>query len=164
MYTCLIFRTKFSLAGLLYIASRFIFCIEIGTLSSFYIFGIKRNLRYEEEIVLLRVLLRQCDSKKFIRIITIFLKGNLAYGKQTDQVNTHNVGSSGRVVDGDSSTNYFSADSTCSHTMKGTSNPWWRVDLGRMEPVTEVYIVNRGDCCGARLSSFEIRVGKSQMI
>ena len=39
----------------------------------FDIFGTKRNLRYEEEIVLLRVLLRECDSKKFIRIIIIFL-------------------------------------------------------------------------------------------
>ena len=126
----------------------------------FDIVGPKRNLRYEEEIVLLRVLLRQCDSKKFIRIITIFLKGNLAYGKQTDQVNKYNVGSSGRAVDGDSTTNNFYTDLTCSHTMKGTPNPWWRVDLGRVEPVTEVYIVNRGDCCGARLSSFEIRVGK----
>ena len=128
------------------------------------IFGTTRNLRYEEEIVLLRVLLRECDSKKFIRIITIFLKGNLAYGKQTDQMSTYSVGSSGRAVDGDSSTNNFNADLTCSHTMNGTPNPWWRVDLGRVEPVTEVYIVNRGDCCGARLSSFEIRVGKSQII
>lgn len=130
----------------------------------FDIFGTKKTLRYEEEIVLLRVLLRECDSKKFIRIITIFPKGNLAYGKQTDQMSTYTVGSSDRAVDGDSSTNYFRADLTCSHTMNGTPNPWWRVDLGRVEPVTEVYIVNRGDCCGARLSSFEIRVGKSQMI
>ncbi|CAH3013986.1 unnamed protein product, partial [Porites evermanni] len=95
-------------------------------------------------------------SKSFILTL-----GNLAYGKQTDQVSTYTVGSSGRAVDGDSSTNDFSADLTCSHTMNGTPNPWWRVDLGRVESVTEVYIVNRGDCCGARLSSFEIRVGTS---
>ena len=61
----------------------------------FDIFGTKTNFLYEEEIVLLRVLLRECDSKKFIRIITIFLEGNLAYGKQTDQMSTYTVGSSG---------------------------------------------------------------------
>ena len=92
------------------------------------------------------------------------IEGNLAYGKQTDQMSTYTVGSSGRAVDGDSSTNNFYTDLTCASTRRGTPNPWWRVDLGRVEPVTEVYIVNRGDCCGARLSSFEIRVGKSQMI
>ena len=118
----------------------------------------------KKRLVLLRVLLRECDSKKFIRIITIFLEGNLAYGKQTDQMSTHTAGSSGKAVDGDSTTNNFYKDLTCSHTMNESPNPWWRVDLGRVEPVTEVYIVNRGDCCGARLSSFEIRVGKSQII
>ena len=34
-----------------------------------------------------------------------------------------------------------------------------------MEPVTEVYIVNRGDvCCSNRLNPFEIRVGKLRFI
>ena len=42
-------------------------------------------------------------------------------------------------------------------------NPWWRVDLERIEPVNEVYIVNRGDCCGFRLNPFEIRVGKTKL-
>ena len=83
---------------------------------------------------------------------------------QTDQMSTYTVGSSGRAVDGDSSTNNFYTDLTCASTRTGTPNPWWRVDLGRVEPVAEVYIVNRGDCFGARLSSFEIRVGKSQII
>ena len=41
----------------------------------------------------------------------------------------------------------------------GDTNPWWRVDLGSQKSVDEVFIVNRGDCCGDRLSSFEIRVG-----
>jgi len=37
---------------------------------------------------------------------------------------------------------------------------WWRVDLLQVEPVSEVYIVNRGDCCGYRLNNFEILVGR----
>ena len=41
--------------------------------------------------------------------------------------------------------------------------PWWRVDLGHDELVTEVYVVNRldSDCgCTNRLDDFEIRVGR----
>ena len=42
---------------------------------------------------------------------------------------------------------------------KGTVDPWWRVNLEQPLPVLEVYILNRGDCCGDRLKGFEIRVG-----
>ena len=49
-----------------------------------------------------------------------------------------------------------------SHTTDnpGTTDPWWRVDLEELLPVSEVYILNKGGCCGERLSGFEIRVGK----
>ena len=69
---------------------------------------------------------------------------------------------SSRAVDGNSQTSF---DPSCTHTENGVffQNPWWRVDLGRVEPVNEVYIVNRGDCCGDRLNPFEIRVGKTQL-
>ena len=66
---------------------------------------------------------------------------------------------SSRAVDGNSDTTFSSG--SCSQTGPAT-NPWWRVDLGRVEPVNQVYIVNRGDCCGDWLNSFEIRVGRSQ--
>ena len=63
-------------------------------------------------------------------------------------------------MDGKSDTTFSSG--SCSQTGLAT-NPWWRVDLGRAEPVNQVYIVNRGDsCCGDWLDSFEIRVGKSR--
>ena len=63
-------------------------------------------------------------------------------------------------MDGNSDTTFSSG--SCSQTGPAT-NPWWRVDLGRVEPVNQVYIVNRGDsCCGDWLNSFEIRVGRSQ--
>ena len=69
---------------------------------------------------------------------------------------------SSRAVDGDSRTTF---GSSCTHTEAGVEfqNPWWRVDLGQLEPVNEVYIVNRGDCCGDRLNPFEIRVGKTKL-
>ena len=68
---------------------------------------------------------------------------------------------SSRAVDGNSQTTWTS----CIHTQKDVyfQNPWWRVDLGQVEPVNEVYIVNRGDCCGERLNPFEIRVGKRKL-
>ena len=47
----------------------------------------------------------------------------------------------------------------CTHTLT-ESDPWWRVDLGRVEPVAEVNILNRGECCGTRLNGAEIRVGR----
>ena len=69
---------------------------------------------------------------------------------------------SSRTVDGNSRTSfkYF-----CAHTERDAEfqNPWWRVDLGQVEPINEVYIVNRGDCCGERLNPFQIRVGKTQL-
>ena len=66
---------------------------------------------------------------------------------------------SSRAVDGNSKTTWTS----CIHSQMGFQNPWWRVDLGQVEPVNEVYIVNRGDCCGYRLNPFEIRVGKTKL-
>ena len=45
----------------------------------------------------------------------------------------------------------------CTHTTK-ENKPWWRVDLGKEEQVSEVFVVNR-DRRGERLSNFEIRVG-----
>lgn len=49
--------------------------------------------------------------------------------------------------------------SDCAHsTTEGT--PWWRVDLGRVEPVVLVLILNRGDCCQWRIANSEIRVGR----
>ena len=66
---------------------------------------------------------------------------------------------SSRAVDGNSQTTWTS----CIHSQMNFQNPWWRVDLEQVEPVNEVYIVNRGDCCGFRLKPFEIRVGKKKI-
>ena len=46
----------------------------------------------------------------------------------------------------------------CTHTREENS-PWWRVDLGRVEPVAEVNIVNRNSHA-SRLDGAEIRVGR----
>ena len=59
-------------------------------------------------------------------------------------------------MDGKSATDLNA--SSCTHTVK-EEKAWWRVDLGKVERVTEVYIVNK-DLQGGRLSNFEIRVGR----
>ena len=38
------------------------------------------------------------------------------------------------------------------------------MDLGRDYYVSELAITNRGDCCGDRLSNFEIKVGEIKKI
>ena len=48
----------------------------------------------------------------------------------------------------------------CTHTLVNNYNPWWRVDLGRVEPVAEVNIVNRYGGVASRLNGAEIRVGR----
>ena len=57
-------------------------------------------------------------------------------------------------MDGDRGTNI----DKCTHTLR-ENNAWWRVDLGRVEPVAEVNIVNR-NVHGDRLNGAEIRVGR----
>ena len=68
-------------------------------------------------------------------------------------------------MDGNSNTHFQSGSAvgSCTMTNGRRNQPWWRVDLGQDELVSEVYVVNRlnSDCvCGNRLDNFEIRVGK----
>ena len=61
-------------------------------------------------------------------------------------------------MDGNSETT--NAKGSCTYT-KLAVKPWWRVDLGQLEPVSEVYVVNRVHPEFAyRLGNFEIRVGR----
>ena len=80
-------------------------------------------------------------------------QGNIALLKPTSQSGTlHGTLKSSYAVDGGKTT----SSNLCAHTdASSSSNPWWRVDLGRVEPVAEVYILNNGD-----LDTAEIRVGK----
>ena len=90
-------------------------------------------------------------------IIIYFIQGNVALLKPTSQSSTYpKLHISSNAVDGVTNTHH----TYCTHTIETTNNPWWRVDLGREEPVAEVSILNRGDCCPERLNGAEIRVGK----
>ena len=87
-----------------------------------------------------------------INIIACFISDNLAFGKQTDQSSVSFGGVSSRAVDGISNTD-------CTHSGKEL-NPWWRVDLGQVEPVSEIYLFNQENQWFYRQNNFEIRVGR----
>lgn len=78
----------------------------------------------------------------------------LAY---TSQSNTSHGGYASHAVDGNKSGRY--EDLSCTHT-PAMDNPFWFVSFepGRVN-VSAVRITNRADCCGDRLSDFEIRIG-----
>lgn len=83
---------------------------------------------------------------------------NIARGRPTLQSSTAYNGISSRAVDGTTNSDWSAA--SCTHTQT-ESSPWWRVDLEQTIAVGEVTVYNRGDCCGDRLSEFEVRVGAS---
>ena len=76
---------------------------------------------------------------------------NLALGKPAFQSSLHYSGYPSKAVDGDREDDlgaYNFNPLTCSHTENDHESPWWAVDLGGPVIVTQVVIVNRGDCCG----------------
>ena len=76
---------------------------------------------------------------------------NLALGKTASQSSTAQGGTPDRAVDGKFVTAY-SADS-CTHTDPADAqDAWWSVDLGSRQTVAEVWVTNRGDCCGETIS------------
>ena len=87
---------------------------------------------------------------------------NLALGKIASQssIDVHygNQLKASFAVDGNHDTAITREHGVCAHT-NSDLNAWWRVDLGDSHPVSKVYVLNRGDCCGERLNGFEIRVG-----
>ena len=82
--------------------------------------------------------------------------GNIARGRGTRQSSTAYGGSSSRAVDGNRNSRW--GGRSCTHT-NAQHNAWWRVDLGADYRVGTVKLTNRGDCCGNRLSNFDVRVG-----
>ena len=97
-----------------------------------------------------------CPGKHFLIVCVHFLLENLAFQKPTyHHSRSVDNGTSDKAVDGNS--NMIFADGSCTFGADDEF-PWWRVDLGQDEFVTEVYIVNiQGP---TRLSKFEIRVGR----
>jgi RHS repeat-associated protein len=80
---------------------------------------------------------------------------NLALGKPTTQSSTEWGGVASRAVDGNTSGNWN--DGSVTHT--GTEGaPWWQVDLGSVQQLSDIKVWNRTDCCGSALTNFYVFV------
>ena len=95
-------------------------------------------------------------SKCLHSFVFLLIQGNIALFKPTEQLGLYGSLYPSNAVDGGKQTN--SEMGLCSHTTRGP-NPWWRVDLGRVEDVAEVHILNRNSY-EDRLDGAEIRVGQ----
>jgi hypothetical protein len=78
---------------------------------------------------------------------------NLALGRPTSQSTTAVGGVSSRAVDGN--TNGHWDNGSVTHT---DAHGWWQVDLESVQPVGNVVLWNRTDCCAERLNNFELVV------
>ncbi|QJW92716.1 PVC-type heme-binding CxxCH protein [Frigoriglobus tundricola] len=82
---------------------------------------------------------------------------NVARQGRATQSSTAYGGAPGRAIDGNTNGSY--ADGSSTHTLEGTENPWWQVDLGREVPIQSVTVWNRTDGgLGSRLADFTLRV------
>ncbi|WP_164503637.1 discoidin domain-containing protein [Pleionea sediminis] len=81
---------------------------------------------------------------------------NLSLNKMTVQSSTSHQGYSSRAVDGNTDGHYFKSKSV-THTFE-ESSPWWKVDLGRSAIINKISLWNRTDCCGERLSNFNVEL------
>ena len=104
-----------------------------------------------------------CSSSDTLRHLIIKLlvfSDNLALEKPAFQSSLYSDAKDAnhprKAVDGVKNTDRYH----CANTALLPRNPFWRVDLEQVLPVSEVFILNSGDCCGKRLNGAEIRVGK----
>lgn len=79
---------------------------------------------------------------------------NLAFGRPATQSATLFDAGAWRAVDGNTDGSFWSGSVT--HTDDVAS--WWQVDLLAVEPIGEIVIHNRADCCAERLHDFAVRV------
>lgn len=86
---------------------------------------------------------------------------NLAGGQTAIQSSTGYGGLAGRAVDG-----FRRGSNYNDGTVTATTNefqPWWQVDLAQEYQLSNITILNRGDCCAERLSDFYIFVADYDM-
>jgi len=106
------------------------------------------------------ILPRQSDQQERVLSHSAWNVEEVAHGKPVEMSSSANIlgiaAKAGLAVDGNFDNNFKAG--SCSHT-DTQEDPWFRVDLQRRMDVDTVTVWNRGDCCGDRLSNFEVRVG-----
>ncbi|APR78210.1 Fucolectin-related protein [Minicystis rosea] len=81
---------------------------------------------------------------------------NLARGKPTSQSSTAAGGDSARAVDDIIEGDY--RFNSVTHTDSVVAFPWWQVDLLGAQPIGDVVLYNRTDCCSGLLHNFDLQV------
>lgn len=71
-------------------------------------------------------------------------------GMAVAQSSSHAAGPVGNGVDGNFG--------NFTHTLSSDTMPWWRVDLGEVMSLEQVFMFNRTSCCGERLRDITVRV------
>lgn len=98
-----------------------------------------------------------CDSTNFDPTIVYSSSGsliNLAFNKPATQSSEGAWGGvASRAVDGNS--DGYWPNNSVTHTY-ADPQAWWQVDLGDTQSVQSVEIWNRTDCCGDRLTNFNV--------
>ncbi|MFC6355534.1 alpha-L-fucosidase [Luethyella okanaganae] len=81
---------------------------------------------------------------------------NAAQGKAATQSSTANGGVASRAVDGN--TNGAFGNGSVTHTAEPSNQAWWQADLGTVRDILDIDVWNRTDCCGIRLSDYNVFV------
>ena len=82
---------------------------------------------------------------------------NVAKRGKATQKNTTNGGDASKAIDGNVNPAYSGGGQT--HSVEGTSNPWWEVDLGSEVPIESIMLYNRTDgSLGSRLAGYSLKV------
>ena len=85
-------------------------------------------------------------------------KDNLAQGKTATQSSTYSDRDSGAYGPGEAVDGLFKASEGIAHTT-ASDNPWWKVDLGRDEPIETVVLFNTNDTrFQQRLSNLKVEI------
>ncbi len=85
---------------------------------------------------------------------------NVAEGQPATQDSVGWGGTADRGVDGNEDSAW--GGNSCTHTNSGDGNTaWWQVDLGSVQHIRAVQLVNRADCCGDRINGAQVVVSRS---
>ena len=100
------------------------------------------------------------DTLRYLIINLLVFSDNLALEKPAFQSSYFYDAMGGdyarKAVDGVKNTNRYH----CANTASSFHVAFWGVDLEQVLPVSEVFILTSGDCCGGRLNGAVIMVGK----
>ena len=86
---------------------------------------------------------------------------NIALGGTATQ-STDAVGTvAGLAIDGNEDGDFFQGSVT--HT-QSEDEPWWEVDLGSVQQISQVDVFNRTDCCSERLAAFYVFISPQPFV